>query len=277
MSIKVMTAVWEYSAHKGSDLLLLLAIADHADDAGVAYPSVPNLARKTRMTDRNVQLRLRALSHSKELDIHLYAGPKRSHLFRVKIQGENFSPTDNRNIAPPQSKGEKFSGVKSFQGEISGSPGVKFPVQNPAPSSLSPSDSPSYISPVPEPSEEPSIRAREATRKKSATPRRQKTPFPSTPAAQVALKTSILNTAFETWYAGTGLREVLVYPDLAWQWEQFSLDAETHGRVYTSWRAAFQKWLGSKYQERKKTTSTPPVDLMAWAQEQDRLEQERTP
>ena len=101
------------------------------------------------------------------------------------------------------------------------------------------------------------------------TPRTQKTPFPTTQDAQAHLKTSILDPAFDAWYAGTVLADVLVYPDLAWQWEQFALDAEANNRAYKSWRAAFQKWLGSRYQERKKTTVAPRDDLAAWAKDYD--------
>ena len=96
---------------------------------------------------------------------------------------------------------------------------------------------------------------RTAQVKKSATPRRQKTLFPFSPLSQEHLKISILDAAFDMWYAGTGLQDVLTQPDLGWQWEQFALDAQANGRVYASWRQAFQKWLGSNYQARRKTTS----------------------
>jgi DNA-binding MarR family transcriptional regulator len=51
-----MNWVWENSPAKGTELLLLLAIADAADDqGGNAFPSVNTLARKTRMSRRTVQ------------------------------------------------------------------------------------------------------------------------------------------------------------------------------------------------------------------------------
>lgn len=55
MSVKVMSAIWEHSPHKGSELLLLLAIADNADDRGVAWPSQETLAEKMRMSVRQVR------------------------------------------------------------------------------------------------------------------------------------------------------------------------------------------------------------------------------
>lgn len=77
-----------------------------------------------------------------------------------------------------------------------------------------------------------------------------KTHFPATSDLQAILKTSIFDTAFDTWYAGTGLPACLTQPNLERQWEAFALDAQANDRTYASWRAAFQKWLSSKYQER---------------------------
>ncbi len=55
MSIKCMTRVWEQTPKsiKGSQLLLLLAIADHARDDGHAWPGITTLAGKIRMSERH--------------------------------------------------------------------------------------------------------------------------------------------------------------------------------------------------------------------------------
>jgi hypothetical protein len=56
MSIKVMSEVWTYAACKGSELLVLLALADFGDDDGEnIYPSMQTLARKTRLSDKQVR------------------------------------------------------------------------------------------------------------------------------------------------------------------------------------------------------------------------------
>ena len=52
MSVKCMARVWEKSSQKGSRLLLLLAVADYADDNGFAWPGIEKLAEKTRMSPR---------------------------------------------------------------------------------------------------------------------------------------------------------------------------------------------------------------------------------
>lgn len=54
MSIKIMSWLWENSPHKGSELLLLLAIADSANDDGVAWPGLAKLSKKTRLGRRYV-------------------------------------------------------------------------------------------------------------------------------------------------------------------------------------------------------------------------------
>lgn len=112
MSVKISSSIWEYSRCKGSELLLMLAIADNADDDGQAYPSIKYLAKKIRMTERCVQLLIRKLDKRGELSIAPGEGPHGSNLYRVKsFQGEG---------------GEKFSGgVKQLVhrgGETASSP-----------------------------------------------------------------------------------------------------------------------------------------------------------
>lgn len=85
MSIRVMTLVWEYSIHSAGDLLVLLAIADYANDEGEAFPAVATLARKARMSVRNCQYVLSRLVKAKELEVNRDGGPRGCNLYRVKI------------------------------------------------------------------------------------------------------------------------------------------------------------------------------------------------
>ena len=75
-----MARVWEFSSHAGTDLLMLLAIADFADDDGNAYPAVPTLAAKCRMKPRNCRYLLRSLEASGELSVVTNAGPNGANL-----------------------------------------------------------------------------------------------------------------------------------------------------------------------------------------------------
>lgn len=90
MSVRTMAKVWEGSRHHGSELVMLLAIADFADDAGRAYPSITTLAAKCRTKRRYALVLLDALSKSGELEIRRNAGPMgrggRTNLYRVVFE-----------------------------------------------------------------------------------------------------------------------------------------------------------------------------------------------
>lgn len=85
MSVRTMSRVWEHSQHAGSDLLMLLAIADFSDDDGRAFPAVATLATKCRMKMRNCQYILRSLELSGELSILANQGPHGANLYRINL------------------------------------------------------------------------------------------------------------------------------------------------------------------------------------------------
>jgi len=64
MSIRIMSAVWAVSEASKTELLCLLALADHANDDGYCWPSVKTVARKCRISERQCQ-RLLATLESK--------------------------------------------------------------------------------------------------------------------------------------------------------------------------------------------------------------------
>lgn len=62
MSIKLMSQIFDRYPNGGGEMLLALAIADHAHDDGThIYPSVSTLAKKTRQSERTVQYQLRKM------------------------------------------------------------------------------------------------------------------------------------------------------------------------------------------------------------------------
>ena len=61
MSIKLMAMVWESGPEDHAQKLVLLAIADHANDEGMAYPSMARIARKCSMTERGARAVIRKL------------------------------------------------------------------------------------------------------------------------------------------------------------------------------------------------------------------------
>lgn len=50
-----MSQAWELEEIKGNELLLLLALCDHANDEGTCYPSINRLSKKCRVGRRSVQ------------------------------------------------------------------------------------------------------------------------------------------------------------------------------------------------------------------------------
>lgn len=84
MSVKVMTYVWDYSQQTGTHLLMMLAIADHANDAGECFPMVKRLAAKCRVSVRQAQYLIKALEDAGELLIERGTGRGNPSIYTVK-------------------------------------------------------------------------------------------------------------------------------------------------------------------------------------------------
>ena len=52
MSVRIMSQVWEIPTVKGTEKLVLLALADNANDEGIAWPSIGTIARKCGVSRR---------------------------------------------------------------------------------------------------------------------------------------------------------------------------------------------------------------------------------
>lgn len=74
MSNVALAHVWKHSKQTGSHLLVLVAIADAANDDGECYPGVSRLADKCNMQDRNLQRIIRDLEASGELAVDYFQG-----------------------------------------------------------------------------------------------------------------------------------------------------------------------------------------------------------
>lgn len=55
MSLSISKAVWERAQARGTDLVILLCLADFADEDGVAAPSVATIAKRVRILPRPTQ------------------------------------------------------------------------------------------------------------------------------------------------------------------------------------------------------------------------------
>jgi hypothetical protein len=84
MTTKITAEVWEHSQAKGSALLLLLALADHADSVHAqCWPAVERLSMMIRMSERNTQYLLRKLEADGHIAIQLRGSPRKTNLYRI--------------------------------------------------------------------------------------------------------------------------------------------------------------------------------------------------
>jgi len=106
-----MDRVWKNSREGGGKLLLLLAIADFADDDGMAFPGIDTLAEKTRQSRRTVQRQLRELEEEQEIAIEPGTGRSNTHTYWV-LTGLDENIKQERIEAVQKLKGDILSSIK---------------------------------------------------------------------------------------------------------------------------------------------------------------------
>lgn len=85
MSIRLMTLAWDHAPVKGSKLIVLLALADHANDEGRCWPSMDRIAHRARMTVRQARRVVRDLEEEGLLETYEREG--QSSVFTVLVEG----------------------------------------------------------------------------------------------------------------------------------------------------------------------------------------------
>jgi hypothetical protein len=90
MSVRVMTQVWDLDL-PDSEKIVLLALADSANDEGHCWPSMASLVRKCSKSDRTIQAAVRSLVEAK-------------HLTRREVLGKgcNYTVHPRRDFAPEE-------------------------------------------------------------------------------------------------------------------------------------------------------------------------------
>ncbi len=101
MSIDASKRVWQHSKASGSALVLLLALADHADDAGEAWPSQTTLARLAKITDRQVRALLHDLVAAGEIEI-VGEGRRGVIVYRIACGDEAETSTPEARFRTPE-------------------------------------------------------------------------------------------------------------------------------------------------------------------------------
>lgn len=83
MSIRIMSIVCDDESLSPTDKIVMLSLADHADDEGYCYPSIARLKRRTGLAERTVQNAISRLKTDGKLHVNLNAGRGHANLYRV--------------------------------------------------------------------------------------------------------------------------------------------------------------------------------------------------
>lgn len=130
MSVRWMAEVFELANLSESDGWLLLAIADHADDEGVAYPSVARLAHKTGWHPRTIQRAMRRFESRGLLQkvAPEHAGHARKYRLAFAGLARKLAFRTPGNIAPPLAPAAAPGTALPPQGRPPVSPHPRHPV-----------------------------------------------------------------------------------------------------------------------------------------------------
>ncbi len=126
MSVLISGAVWKYSKATATDLLVLLALADQADDQGECWPSMGYIGKKCRIDTRTARRHIRQLEELGEVIVVLGGGKAsapgstRSNRYRIVVhipatEGGNLpDSTDGGNLP------EADTGVRLSRARVTG-------------------------------------------------------------------------------------------------------------------------------------------------------------
>lgn len=113
MSIQAMTWAWGLEALDTSQAMVLLALADAANDDGFAcWPSQETLARKSRMSVRSVKRHIATLRDAGLIDVETQSSTRgrRANLYRLHVGAEpdlSAVSCQRAKLAPSNSTGEE--------------------------------------------------------------------------------------------------------------------------------------------------------------------------
>lgn len=109
--IDAMNTVWANYQHKGGRLLLMLALANYANQDGMCWPSVPTLARDARLKERQARTLLQAMHDDGDITILTGKGPHGANLYHLNLVAL---------------RGAKNAGVQKMQGAENAPEGCNF-------------------------------------------------------------------------------------------------------------------------------------------------------
>jgi hypothetical protein len=114
MSIHVHQVVMEHSKSTGTDLAVLLYIADKCNDDGTgAYPGIDSIAAYARVSERSAQRSLRALQAMGEVTIEFKAGPHQVNRYIVNAKNLTQNPSIRDTLAASRGGAKNVTTTKT--------------------------------------------------------------------------------------------------------------------------------------------------------------------
>ncbi len=99
MSIRLMSAIFESKTLGPTERLIMLALADHADDEGRCYPSIARLCQRTGLSERATQTNIKKLVEAGYIRIVIGGGKGNANLYFVSANPAASAPFDAPNPA----------------------------------------------------------------------------------------------------------------------------------------------------------------------------------
>lgn len=128
MAYEFSARVWDHSKSEGNARLVLLVIADRANEHGECWPSVADLVSRTKACERSVRGCLKELEDMGEISVVKNGGRRGTNLYRI-----NFDQDGNL-LSGAKSAPAKSAGVQNLQG--GGAKSAPLGVQNLHPESV---------------------------------------------------------------------------------------------------------------------------------------------
>ncbi len=116
-----MSDVLDHAPVSGSKLLVLVALANFADDEGVCWPAMATIAAKARISERSAQRACRDMADAGILDIEEGSGPRGANRYRVVVAAfrgngpDTTSSGGGAKLSPPEPASE---GVTNSAGGV---------------------------------------------------------------------------------------------------------------------------------------------------------------
>ena len=81
-----MSRVWDHADSSLGELLVFLALADHANDKGFCWPGVEGLAKKSRLSERQTRYILRSLEAKGYIKTLIQQGPRGCNMYEITLK-----------------------------------------------------------------------------------------------------------------------------------------------------------------------------------------------